>query len=353
MRVWIDLSNSPHPLLFEPVARRMAELGHTTILTARDNAQTVELARQRWPEVTVIGGSTPRGRVNKARTIARRVRALARWARAAAPDVALSHNSYAQAAAARLLRIPVVTAMDFEYQPANHLAFRLAHRILLPAPLDQAVVRGQGASPAKTIRYPGLKEELYLGDFEPDPTVLEKLGLSRTSMRRLVVARTPPDRALYHRFENSIFFDALHHVAAEDGTRCVILTRDAEQRSVIERQGIPNVVAPTTAIDSRALMYEADLVLGAGGTMTREAALLGVPTFSLFAGRAPAVDEWLVERGLLKRLEDVEQLDGALDQPSPRRTIADLKASSEPVVELFAQTTLELAGSKDSRSARR
>src|SRR5438128_2581616 len=128
MRIWIDLSNSPHPLLFGPIARRLEEAGHPVLITARDNAQTVELARERWSDIAVIGGVSPKGRRAKAGAIWRRVTDLRRWAKTMLPDVALSHNSYAQVLAARTLRIPAVTAMDFEHQPANHIAFRLADR---------------------------------------------------------------------------------------------------------------------------------------------------------------------------------------------------------------------------------
>src|SRR4051794_13444850 len=132
MKVWIDLANSPHPPLFAPIADALEQAGHEVILTARDNAQTVELARARWEEVDVIGGETPPKPALKARAIVRRMLDLRRWARVRRPDVALSHNSYAQIAAARTLRIPAVTAMDYEHQPSNHLAFRLASTILLP-----------------------------------------------------------------------------------------------------------------------------------------------------------------------------------------------------------------------------
>ena len=104
MRIWIDLSNSPHPLLFAPVARRFERLGHEVLVTAR-NAQTVELARERWPDVEVIGGPSPHARASKGRLVADRVRRLASWARAERPDAAISHNSYAQIVAARALGI--------------------------------------------------------------------------------------------------------------------------------------------------------------------------------------------------------------------------------------------------------
>ena len=89
-------------MLFEPIGRRLRDRGHELVLTTRDHAQTVELARGARAGVEVIGGESPGGRRAKAAAIAGRVRALARWAKAARPDVALSHNSYAQIVAARM-----------------------------------------------------------------------------------------------------------------------------------------------------------------------------------------------------------------------------------------------------------
>src|SRR5207247_3749961 len=128
-----------------------------------------------------------------------RIRALASWARRERPDIALSHNSYGQIVAARLLGIRAVTAMDYEHQPANHLAFRLADTVLLPAALASSRLRAHGALPGKTHFYDGLKEELYLGDFEPAPDALAAAGVQREPGAIVVVARTPPAGALYHR----------------------------------------------------------------------------------------------------------------------------------------------------------
>ena len=340
MRIWLDLHNSPHPLLFAPVVRRLEEQGHRVLVTARDNAQTVELAYERWPHTEVIGGSSPRGRRAKAQTLGRRIADLRHWAARERPDVALSHNSYAQIVAARARRLPVVTAMDFEHQPANHLAFRLAHRVLLPEALRSEPIRRQGATPAKTVFYPGLKEELYLGDFEPDHAVLEHAGVRAGGDDRLVVARTPPDRALYHRVENSLFVEALRTVGRRDRVVCVVLTRNAAQRSTLQGLALEGCVLPSASLDSRSLMYRSDLVLGAGGTMTREAALLGVPTFSLFAGQEPAVDRWLAQQGMLSRLVSVAQLEGVLGSRPRPRSLTELRARSEPILSRFVEETV-------------
>lgn len=340
MKVWIDMANSPHPLLFAPVARRLQAGGHDVLVTARDNAQTVALTLERWPDAEIFGAESPVGGAAKAASLLRRVAELRRWAAAVRPDVALSHNSYSQIVTARTLGIRVVTAMDFEHQPANHVAFRLADVVLLPAALPGRLVRRQGARPRKVIHYPGIKEELYLADFEPDAAVEHSIGIRRDAETLLVVARTPPSRAAYHRFDNPIFEAALGRVCAQPGVVCIVLARHAEQREAIVRLGLDGCLVAEHAVDSRSLISGADLVLGAGGTMTREAALLGVPVYSLFAGRPAAVDDWLIQRGLLKRLKRVEDLPPVVRRGGDRSPPPELAQRGSAILQMFVDATL-------------
>lgn len=333
MRLWIDLSNSPHALLFAPVARRLEELGHTVFVTARDNAQTVALARGYWPEVEVVGDESPPGRVAKTRVLVGRIEALRRIARRERPDAALSHNSYAQIVAAKLAGIRSVTAMDYEFQPLNHLAFRLADTVLLPEAMRSANPARQGARDRKTRYYPGFKEEIYVGDFRPDDGVLDALGIGETGGRSLVVIRTPPSRAVYHRFGNALFDAAVRTLGSDPAVLCVVLPRHREQLRELTSLGLPSLFVAPSAVDARSLMYRADLVIGAGGTMTREAALLGTPTVSIFAGTPPAVDRELVARGLLRRAEDIETILPVVPRPSPPIALSTLRQRSAVLVE--------------------
>ncbi len=342
MKIWIDLANSPHPLLFAPVARELEQRGHEVLVTARDNAQTVELTRERWRDFVVLGGESPRNLAPKAAALTRRSLALRRWARSARPDVALSHNSYAQIVAARALRMPILTAMDFEHQPANHLAFRAADSILVPDVLPRGVIRRQGATARKLRPYAGFKEELYLGDFEPDRSVLSQLGLDPDGERAVVVLRTPPGRAIYHRFENPLFIEVLRTLGSQANVQSVVLTRVAEQRHMIAGLGLPNCVTPDHAVDSRSLLYAADLVIGAGGTMTREAALLGVPTFSVFAGRSPAVDQALQARGRMQRLTRPDQVAAVTKRAGDPEPLTDVRARGKRIIDVFLDALARL-----------
>jgi predicted glycosyltransferase len=342
MKIWIDLANSPHPLLFEPIGRAFREQGHSVLVTSRDNAETLELARERWPDVESIGSPSPKGRLSKAVAIAHRVRQLRGWAKRSHPDVALSHNSYAQIAASYSLRLPIVTAMDYEHQPANHLAFRLADRILLPEALPLQAVRRQGASSEKVRHYPGFKEEIYLGDFDPDPEILSKIGIVRDPDTVVVVMRAPPMGAMYHQFDNPTFNGTLSLIAGQSTARCIVLARDPAQREALVQRGLPNCVVPLGTLDSRSLLYAADLFVGAGGTMTREAALMGIPTLSTYAGAAPVIEQLLERRGLLSRI-DTARLDGVRRREREPVDPAQLRVKSAALIDVFVDETLKVA----------
>lgn len=319
MKVWIDLSNSPHPLLFEPIVRDLEQRGDEVVLTARDHAQTAELAEQRYPGVVVIGSPSSSRLAGNVVRLGGRVASLGRWARRARPEVALSHGSYAQIVAARGLGLPAVTAMDFEYQPANHLAFRLAHRVLVPEALPAGELARCGARGPKLIRYEGYKEDIYLGESEPDADVLTAAGIELGEGETLAVARSAAAGAAYHPGENPLFEQCVRELDSQPGVRTVILARHPEQRAALRAAGLERCWIPERALDSRALLARADVFVGAGGTMTREAALLGVPTWSLFAGRMPAVDAALIAAGKIRRLESPGELAGLEPRPAADR----------------------------------
>jgi uncharacterized protein len=303
VRVWIDLTNSPHVLVMRPLIAAMRADGHEVEVTARDFAQTLELLERFGMAHTAVGRHRGGRLAAKAAGLVSRSLALARWARRRPRfDLAAGHGSNDVTVAARLVGVPSVTAFDYEWARVQHtLNCRLARRVVVPEAIPPERLFPYGAR-GKLRRYPGLKEEYYLADFEPDPGVLEALGLDRR--RPLVVVRTPPEVSLYHRFENPLFPRALERL--RERAQTVVLPRTAEQRAELARMG--GLVVPERAIDSQSLVALADLVVSAGGTMNREAVALGTPVYTLFEGRLGAVDERLIEEGRLRRLSNPQDI---------------------------------------------
>jgi uncharacterized protein len=200
VRVWVDLTNSPHVLVMRPLIAAMREDGHEVEVTARAYAQTLELCRRFRISCTAIGRHRGGRLGSKALGLVSRSAALVRWARRRGFDVALGHGSNDVTVAAAALRIPTATAFDYEFATIQHnLNCRLAHAVVVPEAIPPERLYRFGAR-GKLRRYPGLKEEYYLADFEPDMAVLSELGVDGD--RPLVVVRTPPEVSLYHRFEN-------------------------------------------------------------------------------------------------------------------------------------------------------
>jgi len=175
------------------------------------------------------------------------------------------------------------------------------------------------------LLYPGLKEEYYLADFEPDPEVLEQLGLNREKV--LVTVRTPPSMAAYHRMGNPLFAEVLRAIAQREDTQAVVLLRTPDQRKEVEEIEAGNIVVPSEVIDAQSLIYYSDLVVSGGGTLNREAVALGTPAYTVFQGELGAVDAALIEQGRLRRLEsaeDVEYAKKTATRERVRRDIGDL-----------------------------
>jgi predicted glycosyltransferase len=307
VRVWIDITNSPHVPFFRPLIALLRDEGHEVEVTARAYAQTVELLRLHGIDATVIGEHGGRSRLAKAHAMWSRLRALGRWAKGRELEVALAHGSYDLTLTARRLGVASGTTFDYEFAFAQHqLGARPATRVAVPEAIPAERLTRYGLRPPKLTRYEGLKEEYYLADFEPDAAVLDEVGVDRS--RIVVVLRPPPDVSLYHRGANALFPQVLRTAGSRGDVHAVVLPRTAEQATAIARLALPSVLVPRQAVDAQSLVAFADLVVSAGGTMNREAVALGTPVYTLFAGRLGGVDEELVRTGRLRVLRDASEL---------------------------------------------
>ncbi len=345
MRIWIDLTNSPHVLVMRPVIELLLADGHEVRVTARDFAQTLELCERFDIDHTAVGHHRGEQLLAKAGGLASRSGALVRWARAQQRaaggdrfDIALGHGSNDVSVAAGLLRVPSATMFDYEWAAVqHHVNCRLARAVVVPDAIPAERLAPYGAS-GKIRAYEGLKEEYYLADFAPDAAVLAELALDPE--RAIVVVRTPPEVSLYHRFENDLFARVLARVrdaTTKEGLQPVLLPRTAAQRAELSQ--VPGFIVPPHAIDAQSLIAYADLVISAGGTMNREAVALGTPVYTTFEGRLGAVDERLIRENRLRKLSSAEQLDlGKRSSATvPPRIRRDPRALVERLLEAVSQ----------------
>jgi uncharacterized protein len=326
LKVWVDLTNSPHVLVLAPVIRRLQAHGHEVEVTARDFAQTLQLCDRLGIGYYPIGHHRGASLPDKARGLASRSWELTRFARKRHFDVAFGHGSNDVTVASRLLGIPCSTMFDYEWATVQHnVNCRLAQGVVVPEMIPVERFARYGATD-KLRRYPGLKEEYYLYDFEPDPAVLAELDLDTRDP--IVVVRTPPAVSLYHRFENDLFSQVLQRLR---GTQAVVLPRTQQQRDELTEAGF---LIPERAIDAQSLIAYADLVVSAGGTMNREAVALGTPVFTVFEGKMGAVDEHLIADGRLRKLTSADEVI-VTKRPEGPRGLQRIRRNPQLLVDLL------------------
>jgi uncharacterized protein len=308
VKIWVDISAPAHVLVLRPVIERLRSAGHDVEVTAREYTQTVELLELHGFEYTLVGRHGGASRVRKLMRMIQRSVGMRRFGRRRDFQLALAHGSYDLAIAARRLGIPEANMHDYEFAVLQHrIGCRLATRVIFPEAVPPERLRRFGVGPEKLRQYPGLKEEYYLSDFEPDATVLDRLGVDIG--RVVVVVRPPPDVSLYHRKSNPLFPQVLARAGNAEEVCAVVLPRTDAQRRYVQGLALPSVIVPDHAVEAQSLVALADLVVSAGGTMNREAVALGTPVYTTYGGRLGGVDEWLIRTGRLRPLTDPRALE--------------------------------------------
>jgi len=300
------MTNSPHVLVLRPIIVEFERRGWDVVVTARECAQTLPLLERFEIPHTVISRHRGRSMLAKAFGLFVRASQMIAFGRGRGIDLALSHASNDLPVAARWLGIPHVTMFDYEFAKLSHnINVRLSLKALVPDAIQPEALAPYGGE-KKWDGYPGLKEEYYLADMEPDASVLEDLGLDRDKV--IVVLRTPPSMAAYHRMDNPLFTEVLETIAVRPDVQAVALVRTPDQIEGIRAVGGDNIVVPDGVVDAQSLVHFADLVISGGGTLNREAAALGTPAYTVFQGEMGAVDTALMEAGRLRRISSSPEI---------------------------------------------
>lgn len=316
--VWVDFENTPHVLFLEPIIQRLRALGLVVRISAKPQSQTLALARARGIDVEPVGNGDLEGRTEKILGGLSRAAQLARWAGRRKPPAILVCSSRTAALAALMLRVPVVGLLDYEH--AEHRPLALASRSLwLPDILGSVRLPWTVRRVARF--YAGLKENLYLDSMTIDP-LAERITLGLGATTRLVVTRPPATNAHYAVRNNYfVWRAAVLGVVGLPGVEMVIIPRNAGQVDQVEKDlgSLKSARILTSVVSGPRLIAGADLVLGGGGTMNREAAVLGVPVWSVFTGPIPAIDAQLAREGRLRWVRSEAELSAALRDGLPQR----------------------------------
>lgn len=309
VKVWIDLDNSPHVPFFFPIIRELESRGYSIFITARDAFQVCGLADYYGISFKKIGKHYGANKLLKVLGTIWRALQLAVFVKAFKPDLSISHGSRSLIIASSLLHIP--TILIFDYEHAEMLPFIKPILGIAPEVINDPHIAKHFKRGVRT--YSGLKEDVYVPTFKPDPFLLRKLNLKRGDI--VATIRPPATEAHYHNPEGEkLFYETVEYLGNLPDVRIVILPRNEKKQGDYVHSTWPQwcaegkIFIPKKALNGLDLIWHSDFVVSGGGTMNREAAALGVPVYSIFRGKIGAVDRYLAEQGRLTLIETVEDV---------------------------------------------
>ena len=306
-KVWIDLDNSPHVPFFAPIIQELERRGYSIQLTARDAFQVKELVELFGFDCKCIGHHYGKHKVLKLLGVLIRALQLVPFVLRNRPDLAVAHGSRAQLALATALRIPTLVMNDYEH--ATGWAIIHPSWVLVPEVIP---VEGIEEPENRILHYPGIKEDVYVPMFRPDPAICRQLGLSDEDI--VITVRPPASEAHYHNpLSDELFSATIHFLSCNPRVKVILLPRNQRQAESIEKTwpemfAAGRMIIPSHVVDGLNLIWFSDAVISGGGTMNREAAALGVPVYSIFRGKTGAVDHYLSANGRMVMIETAEDL---------------------------------------------
>ena len=344
-KIWIDLDNSPHVPFFVPVIEELKAKGYEIFLTARDSYQVCELLKYYGVPARVIGKHYGKHKILKLLGTAWRAIVLAYIVRKEKIDISLTHGSRGCILASTLLGIQNITIMDYEH--TAKISFNKMW-VIYPEiiPTDQRSSNG-----VRILKYPGIKEDVYLPSFHPDPQLRARLGIAQDEL--LVTVRPPATEAHYHNPEAEVLLTAtLEKFSNMPGARALLLPRNKNQENELRATwareiASGKIVIPAHVEDGMNIIWNSDLVVSGGGTMNREAAAMGVPVYSIFRGPIGAVDRFLSSQGRLVLLESVKEVQTNIRAVRRNKAALSLNHKKSAALESIIRHITCIAESKD------
>ena len=339
-KIWIDLDNSPHVPFFRPIIEELKKRNYDVLVTARDAYQVRELLEFYGVSAKLIGRHYGKHKIWKAMGTCWRALALTAGVRKEKTDLAVTHGSRACLLACALLRIPDILLFDYEFVakiPSIKPTWLMAPGV---------VVDGHMGNRAKVIKYPGIKEDVYLSRFHPDYGLKQRLGIPAEDL--LVMVRPPATEAHYHNPESDkLLTAAINRFVSDPGARVLLLPRNKRQEAALRSAwddaiASRQILIPEHVEDGLNLIWNSDLVISGGGTMNREAAALGVPVYSIFRGKIGAVDSYLADQGRLVLLETVEDIRTKIKAVRREPHKQRLSGENSPALETIVQNIISI-----------
>lgn len=339
-KIWVDLDNSPHVLFFSPIIRELKKKGYTVIITAKNHAQVCDLADMFNLSYKQIGRHYGKNKIMKILGVFIRALQMLPYVFYQKPDMAFSHGSRSQFFLSELLRIPYATAFDYEH--SKSIPFVRPTMAFMPEVIPKNAARKKIKY---LVRYPGIKEDVYVPDFKPDDQIIHRLGLNSGNI--IATVRPPAMDAHYQSPQSGkLFKSVINFLGNHEHIRIVMLPRLDSQSTFIQNEWPDlfdngKMIIPDHVVNGLNLIWHSDLVLSGGGTIIREAAALDVPAYSFFRGKTGEVDRYLTEKGKMIMIQDISEIEDKI-KVRKRKSFSSQNIGSNTTIKYIVKNVVEM-----------
>lgn len=295
MNIWFDISNSPHINLFYALIAQLEHEGHSVLITSRPLANTIELLDQKGMPHQIVGKHYGKRMLGKLFGYPIRVIQLWQYLRDKKIDLAVSQSSFHSPLTAKLLGVPSIYTNDNEHALGNLPSFFFATNILLPDRFNLNTLSKSAMIRRKIIYYPGVKEGIYLWRMSKSNKLKE---ISTKPARLKLYIRPEPSTAQYYNGKLNFLDGLINELSSR--FNIFILPRSQDQINHYLSSSFNNITVAEKPISFEEIANDCDLFIGAGGSMTRELAMIGIPTISVYQGELLEVDKLLIENQLMR-----------------------------------------------------
>ena len=311
MNILIDILTPKQCMLFQRVSERLEERGHRVLMVSRGYREVNQIIMMKGIDAVAVGRHGGKNLKDKLVESAKRIAKLTPIFSDFEPDVAVSFSSPETARVSYGLGVPHINISDSPHAVAvSKLTLPLSSKLLTPKMIPKRSWIKYGIPPEDIVQYNALDPWAWLKDFKPEIDVLFELGIDET--RPLMTIRSPEIFAAYllgNPENESVIGDFVNRfLGLYDDLQIVMIPRYSEQLESYKNAYCGKIIVPRSVIDGPSLLYYSDVFIGAGGTMSAEAALLGVPTISCYPGESYLIERYMVEMGLIERETNLEKL---------------------------------------------
>ncbi len=306
-KIWVEILTPKQVMIFGRLVKELHKKGYETIVTTRNYSEVNEVLKSNGIDAIVVGkhgGKTLEGKLSAS---IERMRKLFQIIKKEKPNLAIYLSSPDAARISFGLGIRSISLNDIpEAVAQSKLTVPISTLVVCPAFIPKSVFVRYGARPEQIVQYNALDPVAWIKNFKPNTEILKKLNLSKK--KKIVTFRTEETKAAYlnEKTNGSELFPIIKEVAKRDDVQVVVISRYDQEKFM--KKGLKDNVTITNYVgDTLSLLYYSDLFVGAGGTMSLEAALLGTPTISC-RNISTYYERYAIKKGLIERAEKGEEL---------------------------------------------